>query len=130
MVLGPRQFEWDTSGKGAVLCIWSIYLTVQARVATCGLARRPVDDAIDKAIVTIDEFVLSNFSLRPTRPMLEDFKRRASESELNSMRRLDQKKICEGRDLEVFRSLGPDKIRETIQSLLALPREPVMNPCL
>jgi hypothetical protein len=29
-VLGPRQFETDKSGAGAVLCVWSIYLSVQA----------------------------------------------------------------------------------------------------
>ncbi len=28
MVLGSRQFENDTSGKGAVLCVWSIYLSI------------------------------------------------------------------------------------------------------
>src|SRR5258708_2715282 len=76
LVLGPRQFEEDKSGAGAVLCLWSIYLSVQAQTAACALPRRPVDDAIDQAIVAIDEFVLANSSLHPTRPMLEDFKRR------------------------------------------------------
>jgi hypothetical protein len=35
MVLGARQFENDTSGKGAVLCVWSIYLSIQAQTAAC-----------------------------------------------------------------------------------------------
>jgi hypothetical protein len=26
MMLGPKQFETDKSGAGAVLCLWSIYL--------------------------------------------------------------------------------------------------------
>src|SRR5258705_94023 len=67
MILGPRQFERDNSGRGAVLCIWAIYLSIQAQTAHCGLARRPVDDAIDEAIVAIDEFIIKNSSLRPTR---------------------------------------------------------------
>jgi hypothetical protein len=75
MVLGPRQFEQDKSGAGAVLCSWSIYLSIQNQVAACALPRRPVDDAIDQAIVAIDEFILANSSLHPSKPMLEDFKR-------------------------------------------------------
>ena len=30
MVLGPRQFEYDKSGQGAVLCVWTIYLSVKS----------------------------------------------------------------------------------------------------
>src|SRR5689334_21061649 len=70
MVLGPRQFEVDKTGNGAVLCTWSIYLSIQAETAACGLTRRPSDDAMDEAIVAIDEFILANSSLRPTRVAL------------------------------------------------------------
>jgi hypothetical protein len=126
MVLGPRQFEYDYAG--AVLCLWSIYVTVQADTAACGLARRPSDDAIDEAIVAIDEFILANSSLRPTRAMLEDFKRRAVESHLSFVR--ERGLSCQRRELEHFRSPSPDKIRASIKALLAVPREPVMNPCL
>jgi hypothetical protein len=129
MVLGPRQFEEDKSGAGAVLCLWSIYLSVQTQTAACALPRRPVDDAIDQAIVAIDEFVLANSSLHPTRPMLEDFKRRAAESELSGARRRGPQ-FCKNPDLEAFRSPSPEKIQASVKALLAVPREPVMNPCL
>jgi hypothetical protein len=128
MVLGPRQFEHDKGG--AVLCAWSIYLSVQAETAACGLTRRPVDDAIDEAIVAIDEFILANSSLHPTRAMLEDFKHRAAESELSFARQRGLQKVCEGRDLEFLRNPSPDQIRASVKELLAVPREPVMNPCL
>jgi len=55
MVLGPRQFEVDKTGNGAVLCTWSAYLSIQAETAACGLTRRPTDDAMDEAIIAIDE---------------------------------------------------------------------------
>src|ERR1051326_4608791 len=71
MVLGPAQFEFDKSGKGAVLCAWSIYLSVKAGTAACGLPRRPVDGAIDKAISQMDEFIIANSSLHPFRAALE-----------------------------------------------------------
>jgi hypothetical protein len=107
-----------------------MYLSVQAHTAACGLARRPVDDAIDGAIVAIDEFILANSSLHPTRAMLEDFKRRAAESHLNLVRQRGLQKSCESPDLEPFRNISPDQIQASVKALLAEPREPVMNPCL
>jgi hypothetical protein len=131
MILGPRQFERDNSGKGAVLCSWAIFLSIQAQTAECGLARRPVDDAIDQAIAAIDEFILKNSSLRPTRQMLDDFKRRAAESERNNFRqRGSPKDYCDNPFAERFRSTNPDQLRTAVQELLAIEREPVMNPCL
>lgn len=129
MILGPRQFEKD-KGAGAVLCAWGIYLAVQAETATCGLARRPADEAIDEAIIAMDEFILANSSLHPSRAMLEDFKRRAAEDSVTAARRRGLQKICAGRDLEHFRSRRPEQIRAWTKALLAVPREPVMNPCL
>jgi hypothetical protein len=129
MVLGPRQFERDASGAGAVLCVWSIYLSTQAQTAACALPRRPTDDAIDQAIDAIDNFIIANSSLHPTKAMLEAFKRDAAAEELTSLRRA-QPQFCERRDLERFRSISPEQIRAGLKTLLAVPREPVMNPCL
>jgi hypothetical protein len=130
MVLGPRQFEVDKTGNGAVLCAWSVYLSIQAETAACGLTRRPSDDAMDEAIVAIDEFILANSSLRPTRAALEEFKRRAAESDLAFARRQGLQNFCSRPDLERFRSISPDQVRASVKKLLELPREPVMNPCL
>jgi hypothetical protein len=130
MVLGPRQFEVDQTGNGAVLCTWSVYLSIQAETAACGLARRPADDAMDEAIVAIDEFILANSSLRPTRAALEEFKRRAAASDLAFARQQGLQSFCSRPDLEHFRSISPDRIRVSVKKLLEVPREPVMNPCL
>src|ERR1700687_4614782 len=129
MVLGPRQFETDKSGAGAVLCVWSIYLSVQAQTAPCALPRRPVDDAIDQAIVAMDDFILANSSLHPTKAMLEAFKRGAVAPDLSSVRQLGPQ-ICKGSTIEGFRRPSPEQIQATVKGLLAVPREPVMNPCL
>jgi hypothetical protein len=130
MVLGPRQFEVDKSGNGAVLCAWSVYISIQAETAACGLTRRPIDDAMDEAIVAIDEFILANSSLHPTRAMLNDFKRRAAESDIAFAKRQGLEKFCGRPDLERFRSISLDQIKTSVKKLLELPREPVMNPCL
>jgi hypothetical protein len=129
MVLGPRQFEAD-KGAGAVLCAWSVYLSVRTRTSACGISRQPVDDAIEEAITAIDAFIIANSSLHPTREMLEDFKRRAGEAELRSARQTGMQKYCENGFVQHLRSEGSDQIRASIKGLLAVPREPVMNPCL
>ena len=130
MVLGPRQFETDRTGDGAVLCAWSIYLSIQAETAACGLTRRPTDDAIDEAIVEIDRFILANSSLHPTRAMLDEFKQRAAASALAVGQRLGLQKFCTRPDLEHFRSISADQVRASVKKLIERPREPVMNPCL
>ena len=129
MVLGPRQFEFD-KGAGAVLCTWSIYLSIRAERAACGAARLPVDDAIDEAIAAMDDFILANSSLHPTRSMLEDFKRRAAESELRAMSRRDLQEYCGRHEFKESRSIILERIGAEMKALLAVPREPVMNPCL
>jgi hypothetical protein len=130
MVLGPLQQKEDKTGAGAVLCVWTIFLSVQAQTAACALPRWPVDDAYDQAIVAIDEFILANSSLHPTRPMLESFKRDLAAGELSSARQWRGPDFCKNSDLEAFRSFEPKKIQAWVRSLLAVPREPVMNPCL
>jgi hypothetical protein len=116
LVLGPRQFQTDTSGAGAVLC-------------ACSLPRRPVDDAIDQAIAAIDDFILANSSLHPTKAMVDAFKHDVAASEVSGARRF-KPDFCKGPDLEHFRSPAPEQIQASVKALLAVPREPVMNPCL
>ena len=131
MILGSRQFEFDKSGAGAVLCSWSIYLSIRTHSQACGLAREPVDDAIDQAITAIDEFIIANSSLHPTREMLEEFKQRAANQELNFLRQRGLQNACgPGSDVQHFRRSTPEQIQTSVKSLLATPREPVMNPCL
>jgi hypothetical protein len=92
--------------------------------------RQPIDDAIDEAIVAMDAFIIANSSLRPTREMLETFKQGVANQHLNTMRAHGLEKVCASRDLQAFRSMGPDQMRTHTKALLATPREPVMNPCL
>jgi hypothetical protein len=128
MVLGPDQFKSDS--HGAVLCAWGLFLGVQAETKACNLQRRPVDDAIDEAISEMDDFILANSSLHPTKAMLADFKRRAEEQTVAKIASGDPDKICSGKDLATFRNLTTDRIKASMKDLLTPPREPVMNPCV
>ncbi|WP_050422488.1 hypothetical protein [Bradyrhizobium tropiciagri] len=127
MTLGPRQFEVDKTGAGAVLCAWSIYLSIQAQTAACARSRQPADDAIDQAIIAIDQFILENSSLHPTKEALEAFKRRAAAAGGDASR---QPQLCQRHDFDRLRSMAPEEIQASVRALLAIPREPVMNPCL
>ena len=111
-----------------MLCAWSLLLSVRTQTTACAVSRQPVDDAIDEAITAIDGFIIANSSLDPTHEMLEDFKRRAGEAELRQARQLGMQKYCEN-NLH-FRRESPDQIRALTKGLLAVPREPVMNPCV
>jgi len=62
--------------------------------------------------------------------MLEDFKRRTIESEFDLLRQHGLEKVCPSRSLEAFRRLTPDKVKAAITAILAVPREPVVSPCL
>jgi hypothetical protein len=131
MVLGPRQLERDTTTKGAVLCDWSFLLEIQTATAACGLARQPIDDAIDQAIVAIDEFILANSSLHPSRAALDEFKRRKVEgflARLKQNQNLD-KSCAQQSKLDYVRRSSPDKFKAQVKDLLDPPREPVMNSC-
>ncbi|MGA8495801.1 MAG: hypothetical protein WB764_09985 [Xanthobacteraceae bacterium] len=101
MVLGPRQFETDKQG-GAVLCAWSIYLSVRTQTTACAFPPHPVDAVIDEAIAAIDEFIIANSSLHPTPAMLEDFKHRAAEADLRFARQAGMQKYCENNLLCTF----------------------------
>ncbi len=128
--LGQDQFAYDRSGSGAVLCAWTIYLETQAATKACALPRTPTDNAIDQAVSDIDDFIIANSSLHPTRAALEDFKRRTSEAFINQLHAHDFDGFCRGRDLATFRSGTPASVASSVRALLAKPREPVMNPCL
>jgi hypothetical protein len=88
------------------------------------LPRRPVDDAIDRAVTSIDAFIISNSSLHPTPAMVEEFKRRQRPTCTNA----NAQTIAQS--IEPFRRASAEQIDAAVKELLSIPREPVMNPCL
>jgi hypothetical protein len=125
-----RPPEGDHSGKGAVLCVWWIFLAIQASPRVCEWQRQPVDDTIDKAVGDIDEFIIANASQHPDREALEKTKRSMIESILRDP--AGTRETCKpfGFADRMRRFTSPDGIARITSDLLSIPREPRMNPCL
>lgn len=116
----------DRSGKGAVLCSWSVLVLAQEVGRRCPALREPaLQTELDRTVAKVDAFILANSSQKPTRADLARWKARTMEG-------LTPAGLCAGEPLELYmevRKLGPSHIRASTNDLLSIPREPVMNPC-
>lgn len=129
----------DMSGKGAVLCLWSIYAGVQYTTRKCGWTRLAVDDAIDQAVVDIDQFIIDNMPTPVTQAQLDEMKRKDNDW-LWGGSPASIAKMCAVEDMNEggpavfawqYRSNSDaESLRAGVADLLSIPREPVMNPCL
>lgn len=121
----------DTSGKGAVLCIWHMYTETEATVAACGLPRKPIDDAIDAGISKMDKFI-TKYSVPPvTQDALDANKRETSNGLLNNyVRSTRHPDFCTSPEIEIFRKSTPDDFRNWLDDFLSVPRKPLWDPCL
>lgn len=129
----------DVSGKGAVLCLWYIYLLLEAATDVCEWDPLPVDDAISRGIDRIDQFIVANSSQPVTLEMLSQAKIRQIEESLGTSPN-ETARACTfqagdtssfvGGLFEMRRSLTPEQFDASIDAMLSIPREPVMNPCL
>ena len=129
----------DMTGKGAVLCAWSIYASVQYTTRKCGWTRSAVDDAIDQAVAEIDRFIIDNMPSPVTQAQLDETKRNDNDwlwggSAESIAKRCAVEDVNEGGPAAFawqYRSNSDaDSLRAGVADLLSIPREPVMNPCL
>jgi hypothetical protein len=117
--------SFDTTGRGAVLCIFLIHVQVLAQAEHCSPEDAPeIQDALRQSIVDIEEFIVANSSWRR-----EDVTRYRN---LLADRITHRNRVCEKSNeiFEMYRKRGADAIRASTRELLAVPREPKSNPCL
>jgi hypothetical protein len=121
---------FDNTVKGAALCVRQIYLAIEASPRACGWQRQPVDDAIDKAVHDVDDFILANSSEHPTRQALEKTKQLSVEGGLRDP--VTVREMCRPNGLPDFirRFTSPDHVALETANILSIPREPLLNPCL
>jgi hypothetical protein len=114
---------------GAVLCVWGLYQLIQIVGEKCFPDEKSeFKNVIDEAIDKIDVFIMKNAPA--TREEIE--KRKAHDREAVG----SDSKLCDlERDspMELYqgaRRATPEEIRASVEKLLAIPRKPVMHPCL
>lgn len=124
---GEAPPQSDTSGKGAVLCGWSIYVGIEQGIRLCDLPPGPGDENIAPSIARVERFILEHTTQGISQAVLDDYKRRADAQSRTFMQDAGQA-MCS--DIARMRDLIVDDIVRMTDDLLSVPREPVWNPCL
>lgn len=129
-----RVLGSDRSGHGAVLCAWSIYIEVKTGLNMCFPGKHPeLTKRLDSTIDAINGFIVSNSLVPTSREALasaiaarEAAKREKTSGQLSQM--------CNssflGRAISRMAQTSENDWQTSVNKLLAVPRPPVMNPCL
>lgn len=121
----------DVSGKGAVLCSYSLFLITRAVAELCDWPRSPADDAIDEGLADIEAFILANSNP----PMTEADLAARRMNALPKGETGEKALVCDaaGSDYATFaqrlRDIPATDLQAAFAEMLSVPREPVMNPC-
>jgi hypothetical protein len=128
----------DHTGKGAVQCMWGIYISIRSYLKVCSGA---TDDALvtglDTAIERINEFIIENSLIPVTRADLEGAillqEQRGARELIGVPKEEIQRKCMAAQSSPAhskLRSYIKDDLDGKINNLLSVKRPPVMNPCL
>lgn len=123
---GGEMLGIDNSKTGAVLCLWQILVPVKASMDTCYPEKKQVRATMDQIVENLKVFIMAN-SLSPV-----------NEADLDKYiqkRQQDMQGTCarENKHMTRFSNMSEEKLEELkkgIDASLALPRPPVLNPCL
>jgi len=133
-VTSSSQPEFDSSGKGAVLCTWFIIVDVRNAIDACfpsefGDLRVNLTGAIDKT----NDFIVANSPTPVTKEELNQViaKRLAEASAQVAMG--GSATGCKSRRdqfIEPMARQSRDDFHRWLADFLSVPRKPLMNPCL
>jgi hypothetical protein len=110
--------------------IWGIYASVEAMVDVCGLPTTATDDAIRVGLKRINKFIIENSRSPVTEAQLESELAAVKNQQVTQVVQPVGPRGCNGQDIAPFRQAALEQIEKSIDELLSIPREPLMNPCL
>lgn len=124
----------DESGAGAVMCGWMIYDAVRDALASCPADRFPALRAdLDRDVPAIERFIAAN-SVLPTAVAELHAGAEARRARSAAPPSRPQAPVCTaeaaGGLVGALDAMGPEGRRAAVEQLLAVPRWPVLNPCL
>jgi len=117
----------------AVLCFWELYVKLKVGADYCfpDSERELKEDSAD-AVERFKDFIVANSLTPVTRDSLDAYvERQRAELASRGPKTATGQPHCTKLDFfEYFQTAGRDKRRADVAKILAVPRPPVMNPCL
>jgi hypothetical protein len=133
----PNRQPPESDPRGAVLCAWSIYVSLRAVGAACFPEQVGFNALLDEMIGRMDRFIVDN---APTTQRELDKGKAALSAEtimdFEAGPPDGKRRSCgehPGGSAQIYRHMeqqGAARLRAEMDRLLAVPRRPVMNPCL
>lgn len=121
----------DRSGKGPVLCLWSLYVATQEIGNRCFAGKdREFREELDRSITRTEAFIVANSSTPVTQA---DLRARKEAEAATAAEHLKPERLCKSEWVQLyenFRSAGAAGLKASTDELLSVPREPVINPCI
>ena len=118
----------DRSGKGAVMCMWGLDVSLLAIGTKCTFEEDGAfNDELRTSIKSINRFIVQN---RHRQPITSE--KIGSDTEAELARYEQTPGLCSSDFVKMYgylRSQGPAALRASTKELLSVPREPVVNPC-
>ena len=122
------QLRPDSQVSGQVLCVLSLEMMTQEIVAKCSKPRKPIDDAIDRAVLSLQNFILTHSSQHLAPDLFAGMRRGVAEG----LKRTPAGYECGGPGFDqAFRGVSPESLDAAIKVLLATPpKVGELVPCL
>ncbi len=133
-----QNVENDVSGHGAVMCAWGIYLQLREQLESCNASgNEPLKKNLDTAISRIGDFIVANavppMSKADVDGMLQQ-RLGVVRKEAAGLPQAQKDRQCKAGEttgtLQKLRTMPQAQWDSSLNDLLAVPRPPVMNPCL
>ena len=122
------EAQVDNTGKGAVLCARMLYIAAEQVGRQCAAGQDAAfQQELTRSLSRIDRFIIANSSQPVTQAQLDAARAREQAQNRRHV------KLCEGDMLGLYQAIraqGPQAMRTSVDDLLSIPREPVLNPCL
>jgi len=133
-----QSVEEDTSGHGAVLCAWRMYINLRVGLDLCFPNEySELREDLDDAIAAMNRFIVDNRVPATSMDEVEAFAAAEDARQRSEAAAVAPDKLREacsagelGQMINGISQIPRAERRKTVADLLSVPRQPVLNPCL
>lgn len=118
----------DNTPQGSVMCSWHIYIHMLAQAESCDVDQSWRDSTKD-AVERINQFIIENSLSSLTKEGVN----KETEKQLKESKKhfeSDRARQCKSGMANMSGKVDKVAFKKTIDELLAIPRPPVINPCM